>query len=445
MLFALLIVSMALAAGWAGVRLWLDARHQAAGLAVRNADLEARVADRTLALTQALAAADDRAAALQAANDAKSDFLAGLSHELRTPLNAVLGFAELLRMNAEAEPLTRRQGQAVDQIHASGRHLLALVDEVLDLARIEAGRLSLSIERVDPQLVVRQVCDLVRPQAEAAGITLRAPDPTAGLGVVADRTRLRQVLLNLLTNAIKYNRPGGHVLVELRQGPDGVALSVRDTGIGLPADRMAELFQPFSRLGREAGDTPGTGVGLAVSRRLAEAMGGRLEAASVEGEGSCFTLHLPLARETAPVVIASPMSTDTLPEAVMLYVEDNPSNIALMRHVIQALGPIQLHVAETGHEGLALARDLRPDVIVLDINLPGLSGFELKARLDGDPLTRGIPVMALSAGAMPADVRRGREAGFRDYLTKPLDIRAFAKALDRALSATDDAERPRAA
>ncbi|MEQ7153730.1 hybrid sensor histidine kinase/response regulator [Brevundimonas aurifodinae] len=445
MLFTLLIVSMALAAGWAGVRLWLDARHQAAGLAVRNADLEARVADRTQALTQALAAADDRAAALQAANDAKSDFLAGLSHELRTPLNAVLGFAELLRMNAEAEPLTRRQGQAVDQIHASGRHLLALVDEVLDLARIEAGRLSLSIERVDPQLVVRQVCDLVRPQAEAAGITLRAPDPTAGLGVVADRTRLRQVLLNLLTNAIKYNRPGGHVLVELRQGPDGVALAVHDTGIGLPADRMAELFQPFSRLGREDGDTPGTGVGLAVSRRLAEAMGGRLEASSAEGEGASFTLHLPLARDPAPIVVASPMSTDALPEAVMLYVEDNPSNIALMRHVIQALGPIELHIAETGHEGLALARDLRPDVIVLDINLPGLSGFELKARLDGDPLTRGIPVMALSAGAMPADVRRGREAGFRDYLTKPLDIRAFAKALDRALGAADDAERPRAA
>ncbi len=445
MLIALLIVSMALATGWAGVRLWLDARRRAAGLSVVNADLERRVAERTEALTRAVQAADEKATALQAANDAKSDFLAGLSHELRTPLNAVLGFAELLRMNADAEPLTRPQGQAVDQIHASGRNLLALVDEVLDLARIEAGRLSLSIERVDPQLVVRQVCDIVRPQAEAAGVTLRAPEPTAGLGVVADRTRLRQVLLNLLTNAIKYNRPGGHVLVELRQTPDGVALSVHDTGLGLPKDRMAELFQPFRRLGREETAIEGTGVGLAVSRRLAEAMGGRIEAHSVEGEGSTFTLHLPLARAPAPTVVASPLETGNLPQAVMLYVEDNPSNIALMRHVVAALGPIQLHVAETGHEGLALARDLRPDVILLDINLPGLSGFELKARLDGDPLTRGIPVMALSAGAMPSDVRRGREAGFRDYLTKPLDIRAFAKALDRALTETDDAERPRAA
>jgi signal transduction histidine kinase/CheY-like chemotaxis protein len=445
MLAVLLIVSMALAAGWAGVRLWLDGRGHARALKAANAGLEARVAERTEALTRALSAAGEKTEALRQANDAKSEFLAGLSHELRTPLNAVLGFAELMRMNSEAEPLTRRQGQAVDQIHAAGRHLLTLVDEVLDLARIEAGRLSLSIERVDPQLVVRQVCDLVRPQAEAAGVTLSAPAPVAGLGVTADRTRLRQVLINLLTNAIKYNRRGGHVWVEMRQTPEGAAIVVRDSGIGLPAGRMAELFKPFSRLGREESGIEGTGVGLAVSRRLAEAMGGRIQAESVEGEGSTFTLHLPPAREPLPVVTASPLTDQALPEAVMLYVEDNPSNIALMRHVVAALGPIQLHVAETGHEGLALARDLRPDVIVLDINLPGLSGFELKARLDADPLTWGIPVLALSAGAMPADVRKGREAGFQDYLTKPLDIRAFAKALDRALSQPGDAERPRAA
>ena len=445
MILALLIVSMALAAGWAGVRLWLDARRLAAALAQANAGLEARVAERTEALSQALTTAGQQAEALKIANDAKSDFLAGLSHEMRTPLNAVLGFAELMRMNAASEPLTRRQEQAIEQIHASGRHLLALVDETLDLARIEAGRLTLSIERVDPQLVVRQVCDQLRGEAEAAGVTLSAPGPTAGLGVVADRSRLTQVLINLLTNAIKYNRRGGHVMVDLRQGEDGVAISVRDTGIGVPGARMAELFRPFNRLGREESGIEGTGVGLAVSRRLAEAMGGRIEAESVEGEGSTFTLHLPLAHEAVPVVMASPLTTEALPEAVMLYVEDNPSNVALMRHVVQALGPIQLHVAETGHEGLALARDLRPDVIVLDINLPGLSGIELKARLDADPLTWGIPVLALSAGASVEDLRKGRDAGFRDYLTKPLDIRAFAKALDRALSEPGDQERPRAA
>ncbi len=431
--FVLLVVALALSGCWASVRLGLQARREAARLAALNDSLESRVAARTQELRLALDAADEQARALASASQAKSDFLAGMSHELRTPLNAVIGFSELMRMNETTEPLTRRQAQAVEQILTSGQHLLALIEEVLDLARIEAGKLSMSVERVDPQLVVRQVCDSLRPQADAAGVTLRAPPPTAGLGVVADRTRLRQVLINLVSNAIKYNRDGGDVLLEVRQTADGVALAVHDTGVGIPEDRMAELFQPFNRLGRETSDVAGAGIGLAVSRRLAEAMDGRLEAASVAGEGSTFTLHLPAARPVAAAVTASSIPVGSLPEATMLYVEDNPSNIALMRHVIAALGPIRLHVAENGHEGLALARDLRPDVILLDINLPGLSGFELKARLDADPLTRGLPVLALSASAMPEDVRRGKAAGFRDYLTKPLDISALAEALNRAL------------
>lgn len=443
--FVLLIVALALAACLAGVRLGLQARHQSTRLAELNDSLEARIAERTHELRLALEASDEQARALAQASQAKSDFLAGMSHELRTPLNAVIGFAELMRMNAQAEPLTRRQSQAVEQILASGQHLLSLIEEVLDLARIEAGKLSMSVERVDPQLVVRQVCDNLRPQAEAAGVTLRAPAPTAGLGVVADRTRLRQVLINLLSNAIKYNREGGEVLLEVRQTAEGVALSVHDTGVGIPEDRMAELFQPFNRLGRETSDVAGAGIGLAVSRRLAEAMGGRLECASLAGEGSTFTLHLPLARPAAAPVTASPIPTGDLPAATMLYVEDNPSNIALMRHVVAALGPIQLHVAENGHEGLSLARDLRPDVILLDINLPGLSGFELKARLDADPLTRGLPVLALSASAMPGDIKRGKEAGFRDYLTKPLDIAALAAALNRALPGAGEDGRSKAA
>ncbi len=444
--FLLLIVALALSACLAGVRLGLQARRQAARLAELNDSLEERIAERTQELRLALEASDEQAKALAAASQAKSDFLAGMSHELRTPLNAVIGFAELMRMNERAEPLTRRQSQAVEQILGSGQHLLSLIEEVLDLARIEAGKLSMSVERVDPQLVVRQVCENLRPQAEAAGVTLRAPAPTAGLGVVADRTRLRQVLINLLSNAIKYNREGGDVLLEVRQTAEGVALSVHDTGVGIPEDRMAELFQPFNRLGRETSDVAGTGIGLAVSRRLAEAMDGRLDCASVAGEGSTFTLHLPLARPAAAPLTASPIPTGDLPAATMLYVEDNPSNIALMRHVVAALGPIQLHVAENGHEGLSLARDLRPDVILLDINLPGLSGFELKARLDADPLTRGLPVLALSASAMPGDIKRGKDAGFRDYLTKPLDIPALAAALNRALASTEgDLARSRAA
>ncbi len=442
--FALVMLALGLAGGLAALRLARSAQGESARLRALNNSLEARVAERTRELRLALDVADEQTRALATASQAKSDFLAGMSHELRTPLNAVIGFSELMRMNVATEPLSHRQTQAVDHILASGQHLLALIEEVLDLARIEAGKMSISIERVDPQLVMRQVCATLRPQAEAAGITLREPLPTAGLGVVADRTRLRQVLLNLISNAIKYNRPGGSVLLDIVQNGDGVALSVHDTGAGIPQDRMAELFQPFNRLGRDFSDVAGTGIGLAVSRRLAEAMNGRLEVISREGEGSTFTLRLPGARPTETTVSASPVPAVDLPTlngrvATMLYVEENPSNIALMRHVIAAFGTIQLHVAETGHEGLALARDLRPDVILLDINLPGLSGFELKARLDADPLTRGLPVLALSASAMPADIRRGREAGFRSYLTKPLDIGALARALDKVLG--DGADR----
>ncbi len=450
MSIVLLIAFVALAGALIGLRLAALARGEATRLRSRSEELETRVAERTLDLRLALDTADRQAKALAAANQAKTEFLAGMSHELRTPLNAVIGFSELMRMNTGAEPLSHRQGQAVDHILTQGRHLLSLIDEVLDLAQIESGKMSVSMERVDPLMVARQVCDTLRAEALASGVTLHDPPATAGLGVVADRTRLRQILLNLLTNAIKYNRPGGAVLIEVRQDGNGVAVAVTDTGDGIAEDRLAELFQPFNRLGREATEVPGTGIGLAVSRRLAEAMDGRLEVFSREGEGCTFTLHLPGARTTDVRVSAPPVPSAGLPliegrAATLLYVEDNPSNIALMRHVIAALGTLQLHVAETGHEGLALARDLRPDVILLDINLPGLSGFELKAKLDADPLTRGLPVLALSASAMPQDIRRGREAGFRDYLTKPLEIGALVRALNRALEQDEDEDLARPA
>ena len=441
----LILVALAIALTFAlcGMRLTLRSRAEAARLRALNNSLEARVSEATRELRNALAVSGQTAMGLASASQAKTEFLASMSHELRTPLNAVIGFGELLRMNTAAEPLTRRQTQAVDHILAAGQHLLSLIEEVLDLARIEAGKLSMSMEAVDPHLVARQVCHSLRLDAEAAGVTLKSPPLATGFGVVADRTRLRQVLLNLVSNAIKYNRAGGEVVVELRLdrvgGRETMVLAVRDTGVGIPAERMAELFQPFNRLGRETSTVPGTGIGLTVSRRLAEAMQGRLEATSREGVGSCFTLSLPLARACAPEAFVDDLpvlDTPALPGGVatLLYVEDNPSNIALMRHVVTALGSLQLHVAETGHEGLALARDLRPDIILLDINLPGMSGFELKARLDVDPLTRGLPVLALSASAMPSDILRGEAAGFREYLTKPLDIPAFARALNAVLS-----------
>lgn len=430
----LVVVALALSGCWAGIRLATKARREAATLRRLNATLEARAEQRARELQVALTAAEGQAAQVEAAHRAKSEFLASMSHELRTPLNAVIGFADLMRMNEAQEPLTHRQHQALEQIRVAGARLLTLVDEVLNLADIEGGRLALTVERVDPLLVARQVCETLRPMAEAAGIELREPPPVAGLAARADRERLRQVLTALIANAVKYNRPGGVVLIEARQSVEGVSLSIHDTGPGLPAGRMDGLFQPFNRLGREASDVPGAGLGLAVARRLIEAMGGKLDGESREGEGAVFTVRLPIATEAPRAVTASSVPTMTLPEATLLYVEDNPSNIALMRHVITALGGMQLHVAETGPEGLALARDLRPDVVILDINLPGMDGFEVKARLAEDPLTRCLPVLALSASAAFADIRRGREAGFLEYLTKPLQIPALAQALSQALT-----------
>ena len=432
----LVVVALALSGCWAGLRMAMKARREVATLRRVNVTLEACSEQRARELQTALFAAEGQAAQVEAAHRAKAEFLASMSHELRTPLNAVIGFSDLMRMNEAQEPLTHRQHQAVEQIRDAGARLLVLVDEVLNLADIEGGRLALSVERVDPLLVARQVCEALRPMAEAARVEMREPPAVAGLAARADRERLRQVLTALIANAVKYNRPGGAVLIEARQSAEGVSLSVRDTGPGLPAARLAELFQPFNRLGREASDVAGAGLGLAVARRLIEAMGGRLEADSREGEGAVFTVRLPVATDAPRVVTTSPVPMATMPEATLLYVEDNPSNIALMRHVITALGRIRLHVAETGTDGLTLARELRPDVIILDINLPGMDGFELKARLAGDALTRGVPVLALSARAAFADIRRGREAGFADYLTKPLQIPALVEALSRALTAS---------
>lgn len=433
----LFVVALALAAGLSALVLMARERWATRQRADRRRPSDARIANDTFRLQLALDAAAEESRRAAADDQARSDFLAAMSHELRTPLNAVLGFAELLRLGQD--PMTRRQSQAVDQIARSGRQLLDLVESVLDFAGLAGGRLSLSIERVDPQLIVRQVCEGLSDRAAVAQVTVRTPPPAAGLGVAADPARLRQVLHQLMANAIAYNQPGGEVLVEIRQTPEDAIVAVHDTGVGIPPDRLAEVFQPFNRLGRERSAAPGAGIGLAVAHRLAEAMGGRLEAGSEPGVGSTFTLHLPLARPTTAGMLRAEVPLGGLPAATILYVEDHASNIALMRHVMAALGPIQLHVAETGPDGATLARELRPDVILTDINLPGLSGFGLKAQLDADPLTRGIPVLAVSASARACDAERALSMGFRDYLTKPLDIAALAAALNRALDARDNA------
>lgn len=437
----LVLAAILLSSMLAAVRLALRSRAEALRLRAINNALGSRVAERTRSLRLALDAADDQARALACANQAKSNFLAGMNHALRTPLNAVIGFADLITRNAEQEPLTRKQSRAVGEIRVAGSRLLSLIDRILEFSDIEAEAVAVSLERVDPLLVLRQAIEDVRAEAVARVVTLQYPTASPGHVVAADPDRLRQVLLNLISNGVRHNRPGGTVLIEVRQAGDRVTLTVHDDGPGIEAERMEGLFQPFCRLPHE--DRPDAdgeavlGVGLAVAHRLTEAMGGTLTAASTPGEGSSFTLTLPVALAT-PATIAAPeielegsrdlSDLTVLTVLTVLYVEDNAANITLMRHVMSALGP-SLHIAETGTEGVALARDLRPDVILLDIHLPDFDGFEVKARLAEDALTQGLPVVALTAGSGPAEARRGREAGFAGWLTKPLDIARLATTL----------------
>lgn len=456
--WVLAVVAACLSCAAAALRLALKARAQNRRLLTLNRSLDQRIADHARRLRQALDAASDHALELAAANQAQSDFLAGMNHAVRTPLNAVIGFSDLLLRNTDHEPLTHRQTRAVQQVRAAGGQLLSLIDRVLDFSDLDAGVLDLSLERLDPQLLVRQAVEGVRVEAEAAEVVLEpAPAPHAGVAVMADAARLKQILHNLLSNAVRHNRPGGAVRVELRpacdvdpaQTPPGQTLIVvHDTGPGVDPDQLDRLFQPFRRLsacGSDAGHADGSpgvsiGVGLAVSRRLAEAMGGALTVASIPGQGSSFTLSLPasttqaqaagaLAEANPPAAAAFDLST-----ATVLYVEDNAANITLMRQVMPALGPA-LHVAGTGAEGLALARDLMPDLILLDLHLPDMDGFQVKAALAAEPLTRSVPVVAFTAGAGRADARRGRKAGFNAWLTKPLDIALLAATLQTVLAA----------
>lgn len=448
-----LVLTAILLTGLLGaVRLAMRSRAEAVRLRAINNALESRVNERTRSLRQALDAAGDQAIALAAANKARADFLSGMNHALRTPLNAVIGFTDLLTHNSEQEPLTRKQTRALAEIRIAGSRLLGLIDRILDFADIEARPVTVSLARIDPLLIVRQAVEAMRAEATAVGVTVQAPAASPGYTVAADPQRLHQILLNLLSNAIGHNRRGGTVMIEVRQAGDRITVTVHDDGPGITAERMEALFQPFCRLSpsEERPDADGQavlGVGLAVARRLAEAMSGTLTAASTPGEGSSFTLTLPTAM-AAPTLISTPVHEPSAPvdlsSLTVLYVEDNVANITLMRHVMAALGP-SLHVAETGTDGLALARELRPDIILLDIHLPDFDGFEVKARLADDDLTRILPVIALTAGSGPTEAQRGRDQGFAGWLTKPLDIALLATTLQQVAAASPPLARRHAA
>ena len=383
-------------------------------------------------LNAAMAAADK-------ANRAKSDFLSGMSHELRTPLNAILGFAQL--MESGVPPPSPSQRRNLDQILKAGWYLLELINEILDLALIESGKVTLSREPVSLAEVLLECRTMIEPQAQKRAVSMSFPRFETAYFVAADRTRIKQVLINLLFNAIKYNKPGGAVAVEytLVSG-NAIRIGVRDTGAGLAPEQLAQLFQPFNRLGKETSVEEGTGIGLVVTKRLVELMGGTIGADSVVGTGSAFWIELGLTgapRLDMPDADVAALSHKRTPAdarlRTVLYVEDNPANLELVEQLIARRSDLRLISAADGDLGIEFARAHQPDVILMDINLPGIGGVEAMKILRADPATGRIPIIALSANAMPRDIERGLTAGFFNYLTKPIKVQQFMEALDVAL------------
>ena len=374
--------------------------------------------------------------AAEKANLAKSDFLSSMSHELRSPLNAILGFAQLIE---SGPPLpTPPQKQNIDQILKAGWYLPDLINEILDLALIESGKLSLSLEPISLSAVLHDCQTMIEPQAQKSGIRITFPHFDIPYFVKADYTRMKQVFINLLTNAVKYNKPGGTVVVDcIAITPERIRIGVKDTGEGLTPDEMAQLFQPFNRLGQETGNEEGTGIGLVVSKRLVELMHGEIGVESTVGVGSVFWIELNLTAEhplgaaaVGPTTVGQAHVAADKRLRTVLYVEDNPANMLLVKNLIARRPDLHLLSAPDGNRGIEMARASRPDIILMDINLPGISGIEAFKILRADPATAHIPVLALSANAMPRDIKHGLDAGFFRYLTKPIKVNEFMDTLD---------------
>jgi len=381
------------------------------------------------------------------ANHAKSEFLSSMSHELRSPLNAILGFAQL--MESESPLPSASQQESITQILQAGWHLLTLINEILDLAKIESGQMPMLQEPVSLAEVLEECEGMTEPQAQQRGIRMQFPGAGGNFFVLGDRMRVKQVVINLLSNAIKYNSTNGSVKVSCTESSPGrIRVSVRDTGPGLAPGELAQLYQPFNRIGREAGTEEGTGIGLVVVKRLVGLMGGEVGVESNVDVGSVFWFEL--------VAAAIPISEDIkgslaaiLPpvpgaaaQYTLLYVEDNPANMQLVASIIARHPELHLLTAVTGELGLTIARESRPDAILMDINLPGISGIEAMRMLRQDPATAHIPVIALSSNATPADIAEGLRAGFRHYVTKPIKVDAFMAALTATLGASDGAPAP---
>jgi PAS domain S-box-containing protein len=373
------------------------------------------------------------------ANQAKSEFLANMSHDLRSPLNSILGFAQLLASGTPAP--TPRQMANLDHILNSGWYLLELINGVLDLASIESGKLSLTMGPVPLPDVLQDCQTMMDLQAKNSGVDISFPEFDGQCLVHADRTRLKQVLINLLTNAVKYNRPQGTVDVTFTMPtPHRVRINVQDSGHGLSPEKLAQLFQPFNRLGQECGTQEGTGIGLVVSRKLVEMMGGSMGVQSTAGVGSVFWFELMLSGAPVPETNASEIPE--LPDQpvgaayTVLYIEDNPANMALVEQLVERRPGVHLLGATNATVGLAMVHRHQPQLILMDINLPGINGFQALKILRDDPATQHIPVLAISANVMPNDIQKGLDSGFLAYLTKPVKVAEFMAALDRGLALT---------
>lgn len=380
----------------------------------------------------------------ESANQAKSDFLSAMSHELRTPMNAILGFGQMLDFNPK-EPLTEAQKDCVRHIMKGGQHLLELINDILELAKIEAGKVKLSIEDVSSALVLDECLPLIASMAEKRGIDISVPGPVAEVpSVRADYTRLKQVLLNLMSNAVKYNRKNGKVTISFEEAAGNMLrIAVTDTGEGIPEDQQSELFKPFSRLGAENSEIEGTGIGLVVSKNLIEIMNGAIGLKSEVGKGSTFWIELPQTQrdhgEAAATIAAATAQVEAegrLPSmsGTLLYVEDNPENLKLMELIVSRVEGLSMISTHTGELGIELARAEKPDVIILDINLPGMNGIEAVKNLHECESTNKIPVLAISAAATEKDIEKGLEAGFLRYLTKPVQVPQVINAIESALA-----------